>query len=173
MLLRCYIQHLHQRNSTFIPSLLIHKLKTNAPNIGIFVSNSSSSNGTIRQQTTVTNNTTNGCSYTNNLMKSCSTGKNLNVNICGRYEDSVHYFRTFSSNISIASDEDTISEVGSSSTSNSTDDSNSNIADERPSSRQERWDFMMQQFIAYREEHGDTLVPMEFEPNPQLGTWGK
>ncbi len=38
---------------------------------------------------------------------------------------------------------------------------------------QDRWNDMLQQLIEYRETYGDTLVPMQFEPNPKLGTWGK
>ena len=45
--------------------------------------------------------------------------------------------------------------------------------DEPPSGQHERWDYMLQQLIQYREKYGDTLVPMEFDPNPKLGTWGK
>ena len=39
--------------------------------------------------------------------------------------------------------------------------------------QQERWDDMITQLIAYREEYGDTLVSCEYEANPRLGTWGK
>lgn len=41
------------------------------------------------------------------------------------------------------------------------------------SKRNVRWDQMLAQFLQYREDHGDTLVPMEYDLNPRLGTWGK
>ncbi len=39
--------------------------------------------------------------------------------------------------------------------------------------RMQRWEYMKQQLIEYREKHGDTLVPLQFEENPQLGIWGE
>jgi hypothetical protein len=46
-----------------------------------------------------------------------------------------------------------------------------NVDEEPSTSREDRWDYMLQQLVAYREEHGDTLVPIEYDINPQLGTW--
>lgn len=34
-----------------------------------------------------------------------------------------------------------------------------------------RWHKMLGELSDYREEHGDSLVPMEYDINPKLGTW--
>jgi len=39
--------------------------------------------------------------------------------------------------------------------------------------REDRWDYMIEQLIEYKKEHGDTLVPSDYEYNQKLGTWGK
>jgi hypothetical protein len=39
--------------------------------------------------------------------------------------------------------------------------------------RNAHWEKMLSELIEYREKYGDTLVPVEFPDNPQLGTWGK
>jgi len=41
------------------------------------------------------------------------------------------------------------------------------------SKRNVHWENMLAELSQYREEHGDTLVPMEYDLNPRLGTWGK
>lgn len=41
------------------------------------------------------------------------------------------------------------------------------------SKRNVHWENMLAELIQYREEHGDTLVPMEYDLNPRLGTWGE
>jgi len=41
------------------------------------------------------------------------------------------------------------------------------------SKRNAHWENMLAELIQYREGHGDTLVPMEYDLNPRLGTWGK
>lgn len=38
--------------------------------------------------------------------------------------------------------------------------------------REDRWDYMVEQLISYREEFGDTLVSTSYDSNPKLGTWG-
>jgi len=37
--------------------------------------------------------------------------------------------------------------------------------------RNAQWDKMLSELIEYREKYGDTLVPVEFADNPQLGSW--
>ena len=39
--------------------------------------------------------------------------------------------------------------------------------------RAQHWEAMLEELIKYREKHGDTLVPAEYDLNPKLGTWGE
>jgi hypothetical protein len=39
--------------------------------------------------------------------------------------------------------------------------------------RAQHWDAMLEELIQYRNKHGDTLVPAEYDLNPKLGTWGE
>ena len=39
--------------------------------------------------------------------------------------------------------------------------------------RKQNWESMLAELIKYREEHGDALVPAEYDLNPRLGTWGE
>eukprot|EP00984_Skeletonema_dohrnii_P010538 scaffold4110_cov77-Skeletonema_dohrnii-CCMP3373.AAC.3 len=36
---------------------------------------------------------------------------------------------------------------------------------------EERWDLRYKELVAYNDEHGDTLVPVKYPDNPQLGGW--
>eukprot|EP00984_Skeletonema_dohrnii_P010540 scaffold4110_cov77-Skeletonema_dohrnii-CCMP3373.AAC.5 len=36
---------------------------------------------------------------------------------------------------------------------------------------EERWDMRYQELVAYKDEHGDTLVPQNYPDNPLLGKW--
>ena len=53
------------------------------------------------------------------------------------------------------------------------DSSGRNNGEDWSGYREKRWEHMKQQLIEYREEHGNTLVPLSFEENPKLGIWGE
>jgi hypothetical protein len=70
--------------------------------------------------------------------------------------------------------EDEASDDGSSDEEGKREKSDKKVARIQPGKKlQAKWDDMFERLIAYKNEHGDCLVPNRYAKDPQLGSWGK